>query len=329
MTFPRSAPMFVDMPLDQLRAYLPERREPEDFDLFWERTLAEAREHELNATFVPYAADLSLVEVFDVTFAGFGGHPIKGWFLKPASPSGPLPCVVEYIGYNGGRGLPHDWLLWPAAGYAVFVMDTRGQGGGWRPGDTPDPFPGIGPEQSGKMTQGIFDPEAYYYRRLFTDVVRAVEAARSHPAVDSEKVIVAGGSQGGAMALVAAALVPGITHAFINVPFMSHFRRAVEITDIDPYGELGRFCAVHRTRVEDIFATLDYFDCVNFAVRAQTPALFSVGLRDGVTPASTVFAAYNHYAGPKDIAVWPFNGHEGGESQQALEQLRVARKLFG
>ena len=53
------------------------------------------------------------IDVWDVTFAGFGGQPIKGWFLAPrdvaASPfarDGKLPCVVEYIGYGGGRGRP-------------------------------------------------------------------------------------------------------------------------------------------------------------------------------------------------------------------------------
>ena len=51
---------------------------------------------------------------------------------------------------------------------------------------------------------------------------------------------------------------------------------------------------------------------MNHAKRTAVPALFSVGLLDDITPASTVFAAFNHYAGPKEIAVYPFNGHEGG-----------------
>ncbi|MEV4377697.1 acetylxylan esterase [Streptosporangium sp. NPDC049644] len=320
--------MFVDMPLDQLREYRPERREPDGFDAFWARTLAETREHDLNAVFTEVETDLALVRCFDVGYAGFGGQEIKGWLLLPAAAEEPLPCVVQYIGYNGGRGLPHDWLTWPAAGWAVLVMDSRGQGGGWRPGDTPDPVGGTGAQSSGKLTQGVSDPDDYYFRRLYTDGVRAVEAARAHPLVDASRIVVSGGSQGGGLAMAVSALVPGLLFAFIDVPFMSHIRRAAEITDEDPYAELGRFLKSNRRRVDQVFATLDHFDGMNFAARNTTPALFSVGLRDGITPASTVFAAYNHYAGDKDIRVWAFNGHEGGESDQIAEQLGIARKLL-
>ncbi|WP_344859273.1 acetylxylan esterase [Planomonospora alba] len=319
--------MFVDMPLDRLRAYRPERREPADFDAFWARTLAEARGHDLGAVFTEVETGLAEVRCLDVTYAGFGGHPVRGWLLAPARAAGPLPCVVQYIGYNGGRGFPHDWLLWPGAGWAVFVMDSRGQGSGNRHGDTPDPAAAGGPSAPGRLTQGVSCPDDYYYRRLYTDGVRAVEAARSHPLVDASRVVVSGGSQGGGIAMAVGALVPDLLHAFIDVPFMTHIRRAAEITDAEPYAELARFFTAQRHRVDEVFATLDYFDGLNFAARNTTPALFSVALRDGVTPPSTVFAAYNHYAGPKDIRVWPYNGHEGGGSAQVAEQLALAARL--
>lgn len=124
-----------DLPLEALRAYRPERHEPADFDAFWQRTLAEARAYPLEASFESVDASLGPVETFDVRFNGWGGHPIKGWLLVPAHRSGPLPCVVEYSGYGGGRGFPSDWLLWSAAGYAHLVMDTRGQGSQWQAGE--------------------------------------------------------------------------------------------------------------------------------------------------------------------------------------------------
>ena len=127
-----------DLPLDQLRAYHPERSEPADFDAFWATTLAESRALATAPAFAPTDARLRTVQVFDVTFSGYGGQPIRGWLLAPRDAAGPLPTVVEYIGYGGGRSFPFQWLAWSSAGYAHLVVDTRGQGSTWSPGDTPD-----------------------------------------------------------------------------------------------------------------------------------------------------------------------------------------------
>jgi cephalosporin-C deacetylase len=178
------------------------------------------------------------------------------------------------------------------------------------------------------MTRGVLDPNDYYYRRVYADAVRAVEAARSHPLVDSDRIVVAGGSQGGGIAQAVAGLVPGLAGALIDVPFLTGFRRATEIVDTMPYREIVDYLKVQRANEDQVFKTLSYFDGMNFAARATVPALFSVGLMDQTCPPSTVFAAYNHYAGPKDIRVWPYNQHEGGQSQQLLEELYWLRDLF-
>ena len=311
-----------DLPLDQLRAYRPEREDPPDFDAFWADTLATSRAAAVAPTFERVDGPLRNLIVDDVTFSGFDGQRIKGWFLAPADATGPLPAVVEYIGYGGGRSLPHEWLTWSAAGYAHLVMDTRGQGSAWSTGDTPDPdASATGGQYPGFVTRGIGSPATYYYRRLMTDAVLAVDAARAHPLVDPERVVAAGASQGGGLALAVAGLSPDVRAALIDVPFLCHWRRAAEITDEAPYHELTKYLAVHRGEVDRAFATLAYHDGLNFAARANAPALFAVGLMDEVCPPSTVFAALNHYAGPHDIRVWPYNGHEGGEAVQLVEQF--------
>jgi cephalosporin-C deacetylase len=321
--------MIFDLPLEELKKYKPERSEPKDFETFWSRTLAEARQFPLNARFEPVETGLKLIKTFDVTYNGYGGQPIKGWFFLPHNHTGRLPCVMEYMGYGGGRGFPHDWLLYPNAGYACLAMDVRGQGSSWRTGDTPDYEPeGSGPQYPGFLTRGILSPELYYYRRLFTDAVRAVEAVRAHEAVDGQRVAVNGGSQGGGMALAAAGLIPDLSAVIADVPFMCHFRRAVELVDTDPYHEVARYLSQHRDHVETAFNTLDYFDGMNFAAHATAPALFSVGLMDRVCPPSTVFATYNHYAAHKQIKVWPFNQHEGGQSFQNVEKLAFLKNIW-
>jgi cephalosporin-C deacetylase len=311
---------FIDLPLPELQRYRSSVTAPDDFDNFWAETLAETTKVPLDAHFESVDVGLRLVEVFDASFAGFGGHRIKGWFIKPRGATSGLTGVVRYIGYNGGRAFPHEHLLWPATGRAVLVMDTRGQGGGWSRGDTADPV-GSDPSHAGFMTKGIGDPRTYFYRRVFTDAVRAVEALRSRPEVDSTKIAAVGGSQGGGITLAVAGLVPDLKAAMPDVPFLCDFPRAVGIATRDPYGEIARYLAVHRDRVAQAFQTLRYFDGVNFSARAKAPALFSVGLVDDICPASTVYAAHNAYAGKKDIEIYQFNNHEGGGAFQDRRQV--------
>lgn len=324
-----------DKPLEELRSYTPAREEQADFDAFWADTLATSRSHDLNARFVPVDSGLRTLEVFDVTYNGYGGQPVRGWLILPSERAQPLPVVVEYIGYGGGRGLALDWLLYASAGYAHFVMDTRGQGSAWSKGDTPDPeSDGGNPQYPGFMTRGVLDPKTYYYRRVFTDAVRAVEAAMGHEWVDEMRVAVTGGSQGGGIALAVAGLSPlvlddAVKVALPDVPFLCHYRRATEIVDTHPYQEIVRFCKVQRDQVDTVFRTLSYFDGVNLAARATARALFSVAMMDDICPPSTVFAAYNHYQGPKDIRVYPFNNHEGGQSFQNVAKVKLLHDLWG
>jgi cephalosporin-C deacetylase len=67
---------------------------------------------------------------------------------------------------------------------------------------------------------------------------------------------------------------------------------------------------------------------VNFSARAKAKALFSVGLMDMICPPSTVFAAYNHYKGEKDIKIYPFNGHEGGGTFHTYEKMKFVKKYL-
>ncbi|MDX6516660.1 MAG: cephalosporin-C deacetylase [Gaiellaceae bacterium] len=321
-----SVPTF-DLPLDQLQAYAPELAEPADLDAFWADTLAETRAHDLDVRLEPVETGLVAVRTWDVTYSGFGGHRVRGWLHLPAQATGPLAAVVQYQGYGGGRGLAHESILWAAAGYAHFVMDTRGQGSGWSTGDTPDPV-GAAPAHPGSMTRGILDPADYYYRRVFADAVRAVEAVRGHEAVDATRVAVAGGSQGGGISLAVAGLLPDIAATLPDVPFLCAFPRAIAISPNDPYTEIVRYLKVHRDHEEQVLATLSYFDCATLARRASAPALFSVALMDETCPPSTVYAAYNAYAGPKAISVYAYNDHEGGGPFHQVAQLRWLRETL-
>ena len=322
--------MFTDLPEADLRAYVSSQRDPLDFDEFWRATLAESRAYDLAVSVTPVDSGLTTVDVYDVSFAGYAGQRVSAWLKVPAGAidSGrALPAVVQYVGYGGGRGHALENLIWASAGYAHLIMDTRGQGSGWSIGSTPDPD-GSGPASPGVMTRGIDSRETYYYRRLFTDAARAVEAARALDVVDSARVAVLGGSQGGGTALAVSGLVPDVAALVAYVPFLCDFPRATVITDNDPYKEIGRYLAMHRGSTARVHETLSYFDGVNFAKRASAPALFSAALMDPTCPPSTVFGAFNNYAGPKQITLWPYNAHEGGGIEDDAGALNALRELL-
>lgn len=178
------------------------------------------------------------------------------------------------------------------------------------------------------MTRGILNPLTYYYRRLITDAVRAVDSTAVVPEVDPKRIAVAGKSQGGGLSLAVDALHPGIKPCLPDVPFLCHYRRATRLVDSLPYYEIVRFCRSHRDKLEDLFRTLSYFDGVNFEARALARALFSVGLRDEICPPCTVFTAYNHYKGEKEIRVYEFNEHDGGGAHQNQERLVFLQKFL-
>jgi cephalosporin-C deacetylase len=314
----------TDMSRSELREYAPVLPEPADLADFWAESLAEARRVPLAADFTPVETGLPVFTTYDVTFCGFGRTAVRAWLHVPAYWSehdDPLPTVVQYQGYGGGRGLAQENTFWAGAGYAHLVMDTRGQGSGWSSGDTPDPDGSL-PAQPGFLTKGVSDPATYYYRRVYVDAVRAVEAARSHPAVDQGRVAVTGSSQGGGITLAVASLVPGLVAVMPDVPFLADFPRAVDIAGTEPYAELERYLASHRDQAETVFRTLSYFDVAVLGKAATAPALFSVGHMDQTCPPSTVYAAFNAYGGTaKQMCDYEFNDHEGGEVWQRVRQL--------
>ena len=316
---------FFDFPQAQLETYRSSAVTPPDFDRFWSETLAEARSFPLDPVFEKVDLGLDVFETYDATFSGFGGHRVKGWYIKPAGRV-VSRCVVKFIGYGGGRDLPQQHLLWPATGRAVLVVDTRGQGSTWSVSDTPDPV-GSDAAHPGYMTRGILNRDSYFYRRVFTDGVRGVEAARARSEIDPDRIAVGGGSQGGGISIAVAGLDPRVFAVMPDVPFLCDFPRAVGLASRDPYGEIVRYLTAHRAKVAQAFGTLNYFDGVHFAGRTKAHALYSAAMMDDICPPSTVYAAFNAHAGPKAIETYRFNNHEGGGTLQEQRQVAWLKQL--
>ena len=322
----------ADLPLEECLTYRPGLPLPDGFDAFWSSTLSEAPHDGVpdKPRYRPVDCGLTQVRTYDVSIPGYGGRPVRGWLHMPAGATEPLGCVVEFLGYGRGRGLAHEQLMWACAGYAHLIMDTRGQGWSAAGGVTADTDAGAAGTVPGFVTRGIESPETYYYRRVFTDAVRCVEAMLEHPEVDPARIVVTGFSQGGGIALAVAGLMPGPGPAGVmpDVPFLCNIPRAARIAGVAPYTEITDYLRLHRDRTASAFRTLSYFDAAHHATRATAPALFSIAMTDEICPPSTCFTAYNRYAGPKDVRVYEFNGHEGGAEHHRAEQLAWVRSLF-
>ncbi|PVE96907.1 acetylxylan esterase [Microbacterium sp. TPD7012] len=320
--------MLVDLEEDALWEYRSQQHEPEDFDSFWAETLAASAQFPLNVRFARVDARLTNINVYDFSFAGFDGQTVRGWLLVPTGSDQLLPTTVKFVGYGGGRGHILENLVWPSAGFAHVVMDTRGQGGVRRIGATPDTSI-AGPSTPGFMTRGIDSPFNYYYRRLIVDAVRCVAATRELPMVDTSRIAAVGRSQGGGLALAVAGLDPELGALVSQVPFLCDMSRATRITNDAPYSEIVQFLATYRSDSPRVLEVLSYFDGVNFASRAQAPAWFSAGLMDSTCPPSTVFGAFHRYGGEKDMMIWKYNGHEGGDFDDEQRALDALNERFG
>ncbi|MCL5048892.1 MAG: acetylxylan esterase [Firmicutes bacterium] len=310
---------WFDLDIEALKDYRTKVIEPDDFDSFWSEMKDLAYQAIEPTELTPYKEQLysPMLRIYDVTFSGAHGDPIRAWYIKPKEYDSCLPLIINFAGYGGGRGLPVENLSYGALGFATFIMDTRGQGSSWRTGDTGDPeHGGQGPSYPGFMTRGISDRRKYYFTRLYIDAVRAVEEACKLDDIDQTKVFLSGRSQGGALSLAAAALGSvDIKACVAEVPFLADFPRAIGIGSY-PYKEIADFLSQHVEMVEKVFNTLSYIDTAILARRIKTSCLLTVGLMDDIAPPSSVYAVYNEIKSQKKLEVYPFSGHEMPSLQQ-------------
>lgn len=289
---------------------------PGDFDRFWDNTRADLAKIPMSLT-VERSTLRSTPEVdtYEVTFASLGGCEVFAWLCVPAGTSG-RPGLVVYPGYSGSPSVPR---FWAKIGYVVLQLSPRGHhmsDSAFNPG-----FPGL-------MTSGIDDKATYAYRGIYCDAWRAVDVLLSRPEVDATRIGVTGGSQGGALSLIAGAGRPEVKAIASDVPFMTSIRDALRLGNSYPYEEIKDFLRLQPSYEQRVLETLDYFDTVNFAERITAPTLLSVGLRDDICPPQTGYALYNKLTCPKELRVYPDAAHEGGGFVHAqLKQEWLGRQL--
>ncbi len=301
----------VDMPLPKLEAYKGVSPKPNDFDEYWDRARADLAKQDLAPEFIPSTFTSSIADCYDLYFTGVGGSRVHCKFLKPKNISGKCPAVLQFHGYSGDVG---DWtekLAYVAEGFVYAALDCRGQGG-----LSDDTTSYRGTTLNGHIIRGLDDPDPdkLYFRNVFLDTAAMAKIVMELPYVDETKVGAHGGSQGGALTLACAALVPTLNRAVPTYPFLCDYKRVWDMDlDVDAYAELRAFFRRHdplHEREAFIWNKLGYIDNVNLAPWIKADIKMVTGLLDTTCPPSTQFAAYNNMTCKRTHVLYPDFGHE-------------------
>jgi cephalosporin-C deacetylase len=300
----------LDMPLEKLKHYQGITPKPEDFDAYWDAALEEMNAVDPQVELVPAAFTAPFAECFDLYFTGVRGARVHAKYIRPKQ-QGAHPAILHFHGYTGHSGDWQDKLQYAALGYSFAALDVRGQGG------LSEDVGGVkGNTHHGHFIRGLDDkPENLLFRHIYLDTALLAKIVMGFDEVDAARVGVTGWSQGGALTMACAALVPEIKLAAPVYPFLSDYKRVWEM-DLakDAYAELKTFFRhfdPQHKREDEIFTRLGYIDIQNLAPRIRAKTLIGVGLMDNICPPSTQFAAINKMTATVDLEIYPDFGHEG------------------
>ena len=160
----------------------------------------------------------------------------------------------------------------------------------------------------GYWTFGLDSRDRYYYRRVYLGCVRANDFLVSRSNWDGRNLLVTGGSQGGALTIITAALDPRVTGVAAYYPALS---------DVTGYlkGRAGGWPHMFRSekdpslRLKEKIETSGYYDVVNFARRVRVPGYYSWGYNDETCPPTSMYSAYNVIPGRKALLLALETGH--------------------
>lgn len=299
----------IDMPIEELGTYKGKSPCPADFGEYWSEGLGEVDEIDPDIKMSLAEFRLNGFECCDLFYTSVRNARIHAKVIKPAGHKN-LPVALHFHGYTGRAYDWNEYISFAAAGFCVFAMDCRGQGG-----ESVDVGNVSGNTLNGHIIRGLSqDGKNLLFRHVFLDTVQLAKIAMHMDFTDETRVCAYGGSLGGALTMACAALVPEVRLLAPMYPFLCDYKRVLELCiPTRAYMELKEYFRMFDPmykHVDEILNTLGYIDIVNLAGKIKGETLLAAALEDDVCPPSTVFAAYNNISAKKDIRVYPHHGHE-------------------
>ena len=282
---------------------------PDDFEGFWAGQTARLSSLEIPYELKPAAYRISGHLCYDLYFRSFDASRIHCKVAMPETDR-KLPVLFYFHGYKGNSMEWWHKIFWADRGYCVIAMDVRGQAG-----ESQDLTSGYGNTSIGHLAAGIHgEIQDMTFCKVYKDIICMMNLVRTLPFVDPEHFVVHGGSQGGALALVAAALFPQVRKAAVMFPFLSDFHgvysSGAAATAYEELKYIFRFYDPQHKHEDEYFKKLAYLDVKNFAPMVQAEVLMASGLQDQSCPAFSHFAVYNNLRCKKHMEVFPDFGHE-------------------
>lgn len=303
-------------------AFAPDRitptvTDPPDFDAFWEAGKAALAKVPLDARVTPMPErSTAKADVYQVEIASVGSGPdsrgkVYGVLCEPKT-GDRLPALLVVPG-AGMR--PHTGMIEPCErGMITLQIGIHGIPVTFDQSFYTDLGNGA---LRGYYVYNLDDRERYYYRRVYLGCLRANDFLVTRPRWDGTNLAVTGGSQGGALSIVTAALDPRVKGLAASYPALA---------DMTGYkhGRAGGWPHMLRADQHGLhdtpqkLATVPYYDVVNFARRLRVPGIYSWGFNDETVPPTSSFAAYNVITAPKRLLLAVTTGHARTPEQIAV-----------
>lgn len=288
--------------------------EPADFDSFWKETISKARAKSLNVKLEKleeYSTDKIHTYLWSIS-TGVDNHCMKGYLCKPndkekhpvlfAPPGAGVKSIAPYLGFA-------------EEGYISLSVEIHGI----------NPLPNKERYAEAQKKLGDYwmtkmdDKNDYYYKSVYVGCVRAIDFL-----CDLEEFngtcVATGGSQGGALALVATALNEKVDAVAAFYPALSDMTGFL-------HGRGGGWPRLFRdgNASKAQITTLSYYDVVNFAKRIKVPGFYSTGFNDNTCCPTSVYAVFNSIRSPKELYITPPCGHWRFEvsNEKSLEFLKT------
>ena len=314
----------------------PYTKNPVDFDAFWQNAIEKARKEVSGEMLVvskkkvdEYCTDDT--DMYLLKLKTDQHHSIYAYLSMPkeivnsTSVNSTYPVVLCPPG-AGVKTIkePMRNLYYARNGFIRLEMDIHGL----NPEMTAEQFKEISSafdRENGYLCNGLDDKDNYYMKHVYVACVRALDYLCSLPEWDGKNVFVQGGSQGGALSLITAALDPRVTACVANHPALSDMAGYLA----NRAGGYPHFNCQNNMLTPAKVETLAYYDVVNFARRITCPVYMTWGYNDNVCPPTTSYIVWNLITAPKESLITPINEHWTSEDTNYSQMLWLRGKNSG